>query len=304
MIDITRKTSTLREAKAAAKVVCHADTAERIQKNDLPKGNLFEIAKAAALLGAKNTSLLIPHCHPVALDYLDIRFEVEPSGVNIFAHAKSIGRTGIEMEALTACSVAALTIYDLLKPIDKNLEISSIKLTEKKGGKSQYLKDIKKDTSVAVLVCSDSTFAGKREDRSGKKIIEILSVYNNIKIADFQVVPDNREKIQEQIKKWAAQDIPYIFTTGGTGLGPTDITVESIREIIQKEATGIAEAMRSFGQMKSPRAMLSRSIAGLVNSTLIITLPGSRKGVEESLDAIIPSVFHARQMILGGGHDE
>ncbi|MDH5656802.1 MAG: cyclic pyranopterin monophosphate synthase MoaC, partial [Spirochaetia bacterium] len=160
MIDITHKQISLRTASASGLVLCSRETLERIKENTLPKGDLFNIAKAAGLLASKNTHNLIPHCHPVSVDGMAITYEYRDNGVEILVEGKSIGRTGIEMEVLTACSIAALTIYDLLKPIDKNLEITSLKLTGKTGGKSEAKKDIDASLTTAVLVCSDSTAQG------------------------------------------------------------------------------------------------------------------------------------------------
>ncbi len=315
MRDITSKQISLRKAMAVGFVICSETTVELIKNNKLPKGNLFDIARAAGFLAAKNTQHLIPHCHPVSIDGMTIDFEVltpqvssdllsikNKYGVLITIEAKSIGRTGIEMEALTAVSVCALTIYDLLKPLnDTELEITSVKLIEKSGGKSDKLKFTKNKQKAAVLVCSDSTFAGKREDKSGMMIKEMLNTYNTETI-DYKVLPDEPEQIKAQILEWVKKDIPFIFTTGGTGLGPRDKTVEAVKSIIERDAEGITEAMRAYGQMRTPLAMMSRAVAGSINHTLIVTLPGSLNGVRESLEAILPAVFHARNMLRGGDH--
>jgi cyclic pyranopterin phosphate synthase len=314
MRDITSKQITLRTAKAAGAVICSREALEMIKSDKIPKGNIFDIAKAAGLLAAKNTHNLIPHCHPVAIDGLDISFQYleaesetfphikNKTGVSIHVVAKSIGRTGIEMEALTAVSVCALTIYDLLKPVDtKELEITSIKLIEKTGGKTDLAKYINKGYKAAVLVCSDSTAAGKRVDNSGIKIQEMLTNYK-AEIADYKIIPDDKLRIQQQILEWVEKDIPFIFTTGGTGLGPRDHTVDAVKELIERDAPGITEAMRVYGGMRTSLAMMSRSVAGSIGETLIVTLPGSSNGVRECLEAILPSVFHARSMIKGGGH--
>jgi len=316
MRDITHKQITLRTAKAIGIIFCTPATIELVKNNALPKGNLFDVARAAGFVGAKCTPQLLPHCHPVSIDGMDIQFEFldhamhaayfdKPvfykSGIVITGEAKSIGRTGIEMEMLTAVSVAALEIYDMLKPVDKELEIGNIKLLDKKGGKSDRDKYVNETPTCAVLVCSDSTAAGTREDKSGKLIQEMLEAANAA-VLHFGIVPDDKEKIQQQIKSWAAAGIQFIFTTGGTGLGPRDNTSAAIKEIIEKEATGIAEAMRSYGQMRTPLAMMSRSVAGTVGNTMIISLPGSTVGVRESLEAILPAVFHSGKMILGEGH--
>ncbi|ABG58602.1 bifunctional molybdenum cofactor biosynthesis protein MoaC/MoaB [Cytophaga hutchinsonii] len=315
MRDISGKQITLRTATGIGMVTCSASTVDHIKNDTLPKGNMFDVARAAAFLAAKNTSQLIPHCHPVGIDGMSVEFEIlDPVkhqqelaipldglyGVVIRSEIKSIGRTGIEIEALTGISIAALTVYDLLKNIDKHLSIGPIRLLEKTGGKSGQ-KYFNTPPKCAVLVCSDSTFEGKREDRSGKKIIEILNEHG-ITAAAYDIVPDERIHIQEKIRAWVNEDYAYIFTTGGTGLGPRDKTVEAVKELLERDADGIAEAMRVYGQMRTPLAMMSRAVAGAINETLIVTLPGSSNGVRECLEAIMPAVFHARKMMKGGGH--
>jgi cyclic pyranopterin monophosphate synthase len=329
MRDITHKQISLRTARAAGIVFCTPATIELIRTDQLPKGNLFDVARAAGFLGAKHTPQLLPHCHPVAIDGMEMQFEFlqrelhsdlfgqsgpsghtnlsesnaifERSGIVIQAQASSIGRTGIEMEVLMGVSVAALEIYDMLKPVDKYLEIGHIRLLEKKGGKSDREKYFATPPSCAVLVCSDSTAAGQREDKSGKLIKEMLEAVN-ARVVHYTVVPDDKDKIQQKIREWVAEDIQFIFTTGGTGLGPRDNTVSAVREILERDAEGIVEAMRVYGQMRTPLAMMSRAVAGSIAHTLIVTLPGSSDGARESLEAILPAIFHARKMMKGGGH--
>ncbi|TGK30499.1 bifunctional molybdenum cofactor biosynthesis protein MoaC/MoaB [Leptospira yasudae] len=302
MIDITEKRTSLRSATAEGFVYCTPETLKRIKENTLPKGDLFGVAKASGLLASKKTSDLIPHCHPVYIDSFDLTFELVERGVRILANGKSIGKTGIEMEVLTGLSVAALTIYDLLKPIDKELEISSVRLLEKKGGKSEMqISKFADGAKAAILVCSDSTFAGKREDGSGK-VIESIFKESNIELADYRIVPDEPEEIRKKILSWVELGIDLIVTTGGTGLGPRDNTTDTVRALLDQEIPGIAEAMRSFGQDRTPYAMLSRSLAGRIKKTLVVCVPGSSNGARESLKAIFPAIFHAKKMMRGEGH--
>ena len=104
------------------------------------------------------------------------------------------------------------------------------------------------------------------------------------------------------MEEFIQQGVKLIITTGGTGLGPRDVTVEATREVIDREIPGIMEAARSFGQRRTPYAMLSRGLAGQKGDTIIVNLPGSSRGVEESLDAVFPAVLHAYKMMGGGGH--
>lgn len=316
MRDITHKQITLRTAKATGIVFCSAETVDTIKRDQLPKGNLFDVARAAAFVGAKSTPQLLPHCHPVSIDGMEMGFEFLDrdahaavfneevflrTGIVITGEARSIGRTGIEMEMLTAVSVAALEIYDMLKPIDTTLEIGCIKLLEKRGGKSDRKKYFASSPICAVLVCSDSTAAGTREDTSGKMVQQMLAdAHATVKY--YHIVPDDKVLIQQKISEWVREDIHFIFTTGGTGLGPRDNTVAAVKEILERDADGISEAIRTYGQMRTPLAMMSRSVAGAIAETLIVTLPGSTAGARESLEAVLPAIFHARKMMKGGGH--
>jgi molybdenum cofactor synthesis domain-containing protein len=252
----------------------------------------------------------------VAIDGMDMQFEFLEkelhgdlfdeavflrTGIVIQGEARSIGRTGIEMEILMGVSVAALEIYDMLKPVDTRLEIGNIRLLEKKGGKSDRSRYFATAPPCAILVCSDSTAAGKREDKSGMLIKEMLEAAK-AQVKYYKVLPDDKTLIQEQIREWVSEDIHFVFTTGGTGLGPRDNTVIAVKEILERDADGVTEAMRVYGQMRSPLAMMSRAVAGSIAQTLIVTLPGSSDGARESLEAILPAIFHARKMMKGGGH--
>jgi molybdenum cofactor synthesis domain-containing protein len=207
------------------------------------------------------------------------------------------------MEALTAVSVAALTVYDMLKPLDKKLVIEKIVLLEKKGGKSDFQSQFPKPLKVGVLVISDSTFKGERKDESGEIIRNRLKEYP-IVLEEFIILPDDKEKISKEVIRLSdKQKLDIIITTGGTGLGPKDVTPEATKEVLDRIVPGITEAMRSFGQRRTPYAMLSRNLAGVRGKTLIINLPGSSRGAEESMNSLFPGILHSMKMIRGGGHN-
>ncbi|MES0489837.1 MAG: bifunctional molybdenum cofactor biosynthesis protein MoaC/MoaB [Leptospirales bacterium] len=303
MIDVTHKPKTLRKASAEGFIKLQKETIEKVKTDSLPKGNLFDVARAAGLLGAKQTPMLIPHCHPVLIDFLEVNFEIDEKAgaIKVIASGAAISRTGIEMEVLSAVSTALLTMYDLLKPVDKQMEITGIRLLDKKGGRKTKDPEKYSDLKAAVLVVSDSTAAGERKDKSGQIIKEMVEQYN-LSIEDYQIVPDEIDQIQKQILVWINKDIPFIFTTGGTGLGPRDVTVAAIEEIAERRVEGIGEAMRNYGQERTLKAMLSRSFACTIQKSVVLCLPGSSAGARESLEAILPELFHARRMIDGGGH--
>jgi molybdenum cofactor biosynthesis protein MoaC len=303
MIDVSNKYATLRTAAAIAAVKMTGNIVRLIKENKIEKGNVLETARIAGIMAAKKTADLIPHCHSLPVDSVSIDFSVLKDKIIIIASAKTIWKTGIEMEALTACSIAALTVYDMVKPYREPCKIEEIKLLEKRGGKSDFADSFKEPLKVCILVTSDSTALGKRRDKSGGIIKEMLLKYQ-IRIIDYKIAPDDKETIKKQLKDWADKRINIIFTAGGTGLGPRDVTVEAAKEVIDKEVPGISEAMRNFGQQRTPYSMLSRGISGLINKTLVINLPGSSKGVTESLCAILPGVFHLFPMMEGKGHNK
>lgn len=301
MRDISRKFSTLRTATAQTCVIASPASIERIRNKTVPKGDVFEISRTAALSGVKRCDELIPFCHSVPLDYCDIKFDIQKDRVIITASTKAVYKTGVEIEALLAAQLAAINLYDLLKPIDEKLEIGATKLLEKTGGHSQYQDDFAPKLKVAILVSSDSTAAGKRKDKSGL-IIRDRIAQEDCEVVAYDILPDNEKKITAWLKKQCGKKVDLIFTTGGSGLGPRDCTVEATKKVIEKEVPGISEAVRAHGRDRTPYAMLSRSVAGVRGKTLIINLPGSSRGAEESLDALLPGVLHAFNMMRGGGH--
>jgi cyclic pyranopterin monophosphate synthase len=241
-------------------------------------------------------------CHPIPLDWVGVQAEIIDNKIEVTAEAKAIWKTGVEMEALTAVSAALLNMYDMLKPLDDNLSIGEIKLIEKKGGKSEFADKLTKPITAAVLVISDSTFAGKREDRSGKIIKEFLTT-QPIETKFYEILPDDKDRISNRLIELVDKEkIELIVTTGGTGMGPNDVTPEATLPVIEKEIPGIAEAMRKHGKERTPYAMLAREICGMRKQSVIINLPGSSMGAKESLEALFPGLLHGFLMMWGGKH--
>ena len=303
MVNILDKISTLRFATATAQLkVSSEETIKAILEKRIPKGDVFEFSRAAGLLAVKKTSDVIPDCHPLPIEYTHIRHEIDNLNIHIYVEAATIYKTGLEVEAMHGASIVALTMYDMLKPIDKNIEISSIKLLNKKGGKSSFQDKMTRAIKTAVVVCSDSVSAGKKEDKAGKAIISLLEK-STIHTSHYSIIPDEKIAIQSTVKKLVDEHFDLILFTGGTGLSPRDITPESIAELIEREIPGIMEVARNYGQQRTPYAMLSRGIAGFIGNALVITLPGSTNGAKESMQALFPYLKHIFKVIEGIRHD-
>ncbi len=303
MVDITHKNTTLRTAVAQAIVsVSKPETIEAIKNDTVPKGNVFAMSKAAGLLGVKRTPDILPDCHPLPIEFTGVEYEINGLEITVIFTVKTIYKTGVEVEAMHGASVVALNIYDMLKPIDKGIEIHAIKLINKKGGKSDFKDNFRKDLTAAVVVCSDTISAGHKEDRAGKAIIEKLKSCD-VSIAEYIIIPDEKDVIQSKVRQFQKEGIDMVIYTGGTGLSGRDVTPEALIPLLDRRIPGIEEAIRSYGQERMPYSMLSRSIAGTINNTLVLALPGSTNGAKESMDAIFPSVLHIFRILKGARHD-
>lgn len=302
MFDVGAKPDSYRTARAQAVLNIKPNTAVMIRQGKSPKGDVVEAAKIAATSGAKKTSDLIPYCHPIPLDHIEVQVSVKSKAIEVDVTVKSIWKTGVEMEALSGACIGALTIYDMLKPVDDSLFISSVRLIEKSGGMGGFATKQGNKIRAGVIVVSDSVSAGKRVDKSGKFIVKALKD-KNIDVIKYKVIPDDISAIEKLLVKYSdVFALNLIVTTGGTGLSHRDVTPEATRNVIEKEITGIAEGSRAYGQRRTPLSMLSRGVAGIRGTSLIINIPGSLRAVSESLDFLFPGLDHALKMIEGYGH--
>lgn len=304
MNDITAKIPTLRTAVAEATLWLGAEeTAAAIREGRVPKGDIFEMSRAAGLLAVKRTSDVIPDCHPLPIESTVIRSTLEGLAIRIEVAVKAIYRTGVEVEAMHGAAITALTMYDMLKPLDKEVRIGEIRLQAKKGGKSQFRDHLGLGVRAAVVVCSDSISAGGKSDRAGQAIMERLARWE-VDTAHYGVIPDEPEAIREAVLRFSGKEaVDLLIFTGGTGLSPRDVTPETVAPLLDREIPGIMEAARHYGQQRTPYAMLSRGLAGMKGNTLILTLPGSTGGASETMDALFPYILHVFKVAQGMRHD-
>lgn len=153
--------------------------------------------------------------------------------------------------------------------------------------------------TVAILTVSDRGARGEREDRSGPAVREALAGLPGACVVAEAIVPDEISAIEDALRRWVAEGVDLILTTGGTGFSPRDVTPEATRRVIEREAPGLAEAMRASSLAHTPHAMLSRAVAGIAGTTLIVNLPGSPRAARENLEAILPALPHGLSKLKG-----
>jgi molybdenum cofactor biosynthesis protein MoaC len=318
MVDTGTKSPTHRVCVASGRLRAAPETVLALQQGRLPKGNALPLAEAAGIAAVKKTADLLPLCHPLAIDAAHLRFEFEESAVRVVCEVRAHAKTGVEMEALSGVSAALLCLYDLTKGIDPVLEITDVRLLEKTGGKSGHWRHPNAETAAPnpgpvdqpwrgirtwILTLSDRCARGEQVDRSGPALEKkVLSLGGTV--IKTRILPDDSKTLTSTLEECLRAPGTLVLTTGGTGVGPRDITPDTLMAMGGKVIPGMGERMRRMGERHSLFAGLSRSEAFMWRENLLICLPGSEKGACESLDAISELVPHALQILQGGNHGD
>lgn len=324
MVDVANKPVSTRIAVAEARVPLGPELENLFRQGQTKKGDAVAVAQLAGIQAVKQTAAMIPLCHPLPITSVDVHIHMEPGLARVVTRVETVAQTGVEMEALHGASVAALTLIDMGKSVQRDLAVEHVRLLEKTGGtRGDYRANALNETkpqvhtptadggeahedwptfTAAVLTVSDRAHGGVYQDRGGPAVRQWLAEQANNPTTNHAVVPDDPAAIRQQITTWtddATSPPDLLFTTGGTGLGPRDRTPDVTAELIERPHPGLVELARSATLIHTPLAHLSRAVAGVRRSTLVINLPGSPRGATQWLDALHPVLPHALRMLQG-----
>jgi molybdenum cofactor biosynthesis protein MoaC len=318
MINVAEKEPTLRRAVARGTIHLEPDAFSALRNGTNPKGDVLKLAEIAGIQAAKRTSDLLPLCHPLFLESVRIHFKshLESHSITAFCECTLTGKTGVEMEALSGVNGALLAIYDLSKAVNPVLSITDIRLEIKEGGKhgtwlhpdsAESERESPPELTFAgiasgVITISDRCSRGESEDRSGPILKQEL-IHRGAELVGHMTVEDDiniiRQSVLRLIKEHGAN---LIITTGGTGIGPRDLTPEALEPLWTRRLPGFGELLRSHGSRQTELSWLSRSEAGLVGEALVVLLPGSSKAVQDGITVLERLIPHALSIAQGGGH--
>lgn len=342
MVDVGDKAVTTRTATAEGIFRTRPDVVTMVAGDDLGKADVLATARLAGIGAAKKTSELIPLCHQIPLNSVKVHFDLDADAgaIHVSATAKTTGKTGVEMEALTAVSVAGLTLHDMVKAVDPLATMDGVRLATKTGGKrgnwsrgsegaggvgaedgaggekpqdydddntinsarahSAGPADISDGRSAVVVVSSTAASRGEREDSTGPAIRSWL-VEHGFDPVEVHVVAD--AEIDVAFTEQVRRSPAVLLTTGGTGVAPDDRTPEATAPHLTLSLPGVAEAMRARGIAVTPTAAMSRGLAGFAGRTLVANLPGSTGGVRDGLAVLDDLLEHLLDVHAnGGGH--
>ena len=321
MADIRSKRPTRRRAVAVGEFLPGPEAYATVIERRLPKGDALVMAEIAGLQGAKMASMLMPLCHPISLELVRVRCVPVPErhAIRVYCECALEARTGVEMEALAGVNAALLTLYDLTKPVEPALAISGIRLLFKEGGKKGLWvhpdgmdederghyqpRDLARLDGVpcAVITLSDRASAGEFEDRSGPVLVAGLRKLG-ADVDDIEVLPDGIDPLAERLRTLSQQGVRLCVCTGGTGLGPRDVTPEALRLVADRSVHGLAEMIRSESAKHTPLAWLSRAEVVQLGAMLVFALPGSPRAAQQCMDILAPLLGHALAMLDGRPH--
>lgn len=285
---------------ARAEATLRLDTQAHAELENSP---VLHTARVAGVIAARRAGEVLPYAPDAEVGSLDVTFDWAGDDLHISAHISGLARASLGSRALLACQVCAATIVDML-PGHAHAVVEQAQITEERGGLDGLAYHFDPPLKAAVVTISDAVKAGHKEDRAAEIVRQELAdlADQGVSLVDADVLGDDRAAIDAEIRRLVAADVDLVLTVGGTGLAHTDVTVDTVEPMLERSVPGIMEAARAYGQELTPLAFMSRGVAGLIDDTLVVTLPGSRAGARESCEALMPALLHVFKTLRKSRH--
>lgn len=291
MRDITHKPETLRTAVATALLTSVEPVEDLLARARDDKGDALEIARVAGVMGAQRTWETIPYCHQIPVTHARVTYAITDTTIRVEMSCTTIAATGCEVEAMTGASIAALTLYDVLKPHTDDLRIDDIRLLQKRGGKSDTRVTLDPPARVALIATDDRVLAGTKEPTAVEQVLALLEPIASVALTRRPDAGQRADEATEAIQSAVDAGFEIVLTVGGTGVQRADTVPAAAAALFDRPLPGLMEAARGYGQRRTPLAMLSNGVAGIIGDTLVITLPGSTDGARETAQALFPAAL-------------
>jgi molybdenum cofactor biosynthesis protein MoaC len=296
VLDVSNKGETLRRATSQAVLRINPEIIKQI-KNESSEIALSESAKIAATLAAKKTWELIPSSNLSQFDNVKVELSVRNEVIEIVVELQGVCKSDLEIESLTAVSIAALSVYDMLRSSEGSVMIESIRLLRKSDEILELSEKVARKIKTAVLFINVSEHLLEKDKQAEKFTIDALTK-KNADIVESKIISNTQNEIEYNIKQFCDEkNVDLLITFGGIGITSEDIVPEVTMKLIEKKIDGISEILRFYGQKKSPLVAFSRGVAGIRGSSLIINLPGNIREISESLDLLFPRILYVSKMI-------
>ncbi len=290
MDDSSSRPEAQQSAKAEGKIFFSNGAREILLEENAPKLDVITAAKVAGIQAAKRASEFIPFHHSTALNWIELDFTSTEDHIKIQSTVKAVTRSGLEMEALTAVSVAALTILDMCKDHDQQVNIQDIKLIPKVS--KRRMLTVKTALKVGIIVISDRITAGLADDEVGQ-VLQSGFAKEGYHANNYSIISNDADKLIEKVQEWLEQNIELIITTGGNGIGPRDITLTSLEPFFDFRMEGLEQTLHSIAQVKNNGFYMDRLAAGKIGKTIVICLPIDITLVQDVLNVILPNIHQA-----------
>lgn len=290
MDDSSSKPEAQQIARAEGKIFFSNGAKEILLEANSPKADVVTAAKVAGIQAAKRASEFIPFHHANTLNWAELDFTSEEDHIRIEATVKAVTRSGLEMEALTAVSVAALTMLDICKDHDQKVNIQDVRLIPRESKKK--ILAVNTPLKVGIVVISDRITAGLGDDSVGQ-LLQSGFAKAGYHANNYAVISNDADKLIEKVQEWLELNIELVITIGGNGIGPRDITLTSLEPFFDFRMEGLEQTLHTIAQVNNNGFYIDRLAAGKIGKTIVICLPIDEALASDALNVILPNIHQA-----------